>query len=87
VGTKMRTDVDTTASSDALELLRDNQYSPEKIWTPESLQYSRILLLVMFVTAFSMLTFGMGLLATRRETPSPPVADTTKARSAQNSAG
>ncbi len=73
VGTEMRSDVDKTASGD-LELLRDNQYSPERIWTPESVRFSRVLLLVSFVTAFSALTFGMGLLATRSETSSSQIA-------------
>lgn len=65
VGTEMRADVDKTGGGDNLELLRDNQYSPERVWTPESVRYSRVLLLVAFVAAFSMLTFGMGLLATQ----------------------
>jgi hypothetical protein len=65
VGTEMRADMDKSTDGDNLELLRDNQYSPERIWTPESLRYSRFLLLITFVTAFSMLTVGMGLLATR----------------------
>jgi hypothetical protein len=71
VGTQMRADVDKTASGVPLELLRDNQYSPEKVWTPESLRNSRFLLLITFVTAFAMLTFGMGLLATRAGTDLP----------------
>ena len=65
VGTDMRADMDKT--SDHLELLRDNQYNPERVWTPESLRFSRLLLLITFLVAFSMLTLGMGLLATRSE--------------------
>ena len=84
VGTEMRADVDKTGSGDALELLRDNQYSPEKIWTPDSVRYSRVLLLVTFVAAFSMLTFGMGLLATRSGTSSRPVSRNPKVKPAQH---
>lgn len=87
VGTQLRSDVDQTMGSDARELLRDNQYDPEKIWTAESLRNSRFLLLITFVTAFAMLTFGMGLLATRTAAPSEPVSDNTKSTSVQNSAG
>jgi len=43
VGTEMRPDVDETADANYLELLRDNQYSPERIWTSESLRTSRFL--------------------------------------------
>ena len=65
VGTEIRADVDRSEEKDNLELLRDNQYTPERVWTSESLRYSRFLLLVTFVTAFFLLTLGMGLLATR----------------------
>ena len=65
VGSEMRADVDRAQHADNLELLRDNQYIPERVWTPESLRNSRFLLLLTFVTAFFLLTLGMGLLATR----------------------
>jgi hypothetical protein len=80
VGTERKADVDKTRSEDDLEFLRDNQYSPEKIWTLESLRYSRLLLLVTFVTAFSLLTFGMGLLATRSGTSNRPAYPPTVRR-------
>ena len=65
VGTEIRPDVDQTSGVNDLELLRDNEYTPERIWTSQSLQRSRFLLLLTFVASFSLLTFGMGLLATR----------------------
>lgn len=70
VGTEMRPDVDKTPDANDLELLRDNQYTPDRIWTSKSLQQSRFLLLLTFVSSFSLLTFGMGLLATRSATSS-----------------
>jgi hypothetical protein len=83
VGTVKRADVDNTTTDD-LELLRDNQYSPERVWTPESVRSSRVLLLVTFVAAFSMLTFGMGLLATRSEPSTRPTSRTAKVKSPDN---
>ena len=65
VGTEIRPGVDTKQDADDLELLRDNQYTPERVWTSESLRRSRFLLLTTFVSAFFLLTVGMGLLATR----------------------
>lgn len=64
VGTETRDDVDKT-ETDYLDLLRENQYSPERVWTSKSLRSSRFLLLITFVAAFFLLTLGMGLLATR----------------------
>jgi hypothetical protein len=84
VGTEMRTDVDKTQDADYLELLRDNQYSPERVWTSESLRYSRFLLLVTFVTAFFLLTLGMGLLATRPGSSSRAASRNTRIQSPQH---
>jgi hypothetical protein len=84
VGTEMRPDVDKTQDADYLELLRDNQYSPERVWTSESLRYSRFLLLVTFVTAFFLLTLGMGLLATRPESSSRAASRNTRIQSPQH---
>lgn len=81
VGTERRADADKTGTQDDLELLRDNQYSPEKIWTLESVRYSRVLLLSTFVTSFSLLTFGMGLLATRSAISGPRSPRNLKATS------
>jgi uncharacterized membrane protein (Fun14 family) len=80
VGTVKRAGVDS-ATTDDLELLRDNQYSPERVWTPESVRFSRVLLLVTFIAAFSMLTFGMGLLATRSGTSTRATSSTVKVKS------
>jgi hypothetical protein len=80
VGTVKREGVDN-ATTDDLELLRDNQYSPERVWTPESVRFSRVLLLVAFIAAFSMLTFGMGLLATRSGTSTRATSSTVKVKS------
>lgn len=71
VGTEMRADMDRTSDLNNLELLRDHQYDPERVWTSESLRFSRLLLLITFVGAFAMLTFGMGLLATRSGSSRP----------------
>jgi hypothetical protein len=87
VGTEMRSDVDKGADLNDLELLRDNQYSPERIWTSESLQSSRFILLLTFVLAFSMLTFGMGLLATRSGPSSRPTPRNVKVQSPQRRDG
>ena len=65
VGAETRGTSDGGSAADDLEMLRDNQYDPERIWTRDSLRRSRFLLFGSFVAAFSMLTFGMGLLATR----------------------
>jgi hypothetical protein len=80
VGTVKRAGVDS-ATTDDLELLRDNQYSPERVWTPESVRFSRVLLLVTFIAAFSMLTFGMGLLATRSGTSTRATSRTVTLKS------
>jgi hypothetical protein len=65
-----------------LDLLRDNQYDPERIWTPESLRRSRFLLFGSFVAAFSLLTFGMGLLAAASARSRPPARHRVAGRSA-----
>jgi hypothetical protein len=65
VGAETSGSPDGGSTTDYLGMLRDNQYDPERIWTRDSLRRSRFLLFGSFVAAFSMLTFGMGLLATR----------------------
>ena len=87
VGTEIRADVDKTADLNDLELLRDNQYSPERVWTSESLRTSRFLLLITFVTAFSMLTFGMSLMATRSGPSNRQAIRTVRVRSPQRRSG
>jgi hypothetical protein len=68
-----------------LEMLRDNQYDPERIWTRDSLRRSRFLLFGSFIAAFSMLTFGLGLLATQSARSRSPARHSTKARSTHGS--
>lgn len=44
-------------------LLQNNMYEPERIWTSESLAHTRLFLFGSFALTFSILTFGLGLLA------------------------
>jgi hypothetical protein len=46
-----------------LDLLRDNLYDPEAVWTPQSISTVRMMLLSSFVFSFFTLTFGAALLA------------------------
>jgi hypothetical protein len=46
-------------------LLREHLYQADEIWTSESIRNARFSLFVSFVLAFSLLTFGIGLFASR----------------------
>lgn len=62
VGTELRPGLDASQTT-KLELLRDNLYDPEEVWTSESVNNTRQLLVVWFVLSFFLLTFGAALLA------------------------
>jgi hypothetical protein len=49
-----------------IELLRDNQYDPSKIWTRDSLSYVRLLLLSSFILTFTLLTSGIALFSVQK---------------------
>jgi hypothetical protein len=85
IGAETRGHSDAELNSASLEMLRDNQYDPERIWTRESLRRSRLLLFGSFLAAFSMLTFGMGLLATRSARSGSPAGRGVKAHSTEAS--
>lgn len=62
VGSERLSEFQGLAISD-LDLLRDYQYEPERIWGKESVQRHRFLLFSTFAATFCMLTFGIGLFA------------------------
>jgi hypothetical protein len=62
IGTELRDELRGTVEQ-PLQLLRDNGYDPERVWTRESLLRTRFLLFAFFVAMFLLITLGMGLLA------------------------
>jgi multisubunit Na+/H+ antiporter MnhB subunit len=62
VGSELRPGVEPGATP--VDLLRDNLYDAEAVWTPQSISTARMALLLSFVLSFFLLTFGAALLAT-----------------------
>lgn len=62
VGSELRQGIDA-GSATQLDLLRDNLYDPEAVWTSRSIGNARLMLLTSFVLMFFMLTFGAALIA------------------------
>lgn len=64
IGTELRPGLEQEARNTTnLELLRDSLYDPEEVWTSESVNTVRQLLVAWFVLSFVLLTFGAALLA------------------------
>jgi len=62
IGTEIKNGIVVNAESE-LELLRDNQYEPAKVWTRVSIHQARLKLLLSFISTFFFLTLGMAILA------------------------
>jgi multisubunit Na+/H+ antiporter MnhB subunit len=62
VGSTLRPGIEPGTATQ-LDLLRDNLYDPEAVWTRQSISTARMILLISFVLSFFMLTFGAALLA------------------------
>lgn len=60
IGTELRSEFRKTA--EPLELLRDNGYDPERVWTRDSLLRARFLVFAFFAGMFMSITLGLGLL-------------------------
>ena len=61
IGTQLREELRGTVE-EPLQLLQDNGYDPERIWTRESLLRARFLVFSSFLAMFLLITFGIGLL-------------------------
>jgi hypothetical protein len=66
IGTELRDELRGT-TQEPLELLRDNGYDPERVWTRGSLLRSRFLVFGFFLAMFLLVTLGLGLLAALAE--------------------
>ncbi len=61
IGTELRQELRGTVE-EPLQMLQDNGYDPERIWTRESLLRTRFLVFSTFLAMFLLITFGIGLL-------------------------
>jgi flagellar biogenesis protein FliO len=70
IGTELREELRGTVE-EPLQLLQDNGYNPERIWTRESLLRTRFQVFSSFLAMFLLITFGIGLLVPVSEVPTP----------------
>jgi hypothetical protein len=61
IGTELQSDLQGSKDSPE-QLLMDNEYDPEKVWTRDSLSRTQFRVFLLFVGTFLLFTFGPGLL-------------------------